>query len=191
MEPRQPAPRARHEKRHEQSRSFPGPRAETAATHRGSRKGPGRERRSRNSLPGPFRGSGVASSSGGGVRGRYCVQGGRGWVSMELRRNYARRPERDFLLGLKWKPLISRTHKNATRKPLLTLLTSDFGGVGTVAGAPSLAPQVASLPLCNLGRFSEPQSPVFLAIFQVFFVPSHQGTWQPVRQLADRPRSRR
>ena len=45
MEPRQPAPRARHEKRHEQSRSFPRPRAETAATHRGSRKGPGRERR--------------------------------------------------------------------------------------------------------------------------------------------------
>ena len=102
MEPGQPAPRARHEKRHEQSRSFVGPGPErkplpsiaVVGRAQGENEGGGI------SLPGPFRGSGIAPSSGGGVRGRYCVQGGRGWISTELRRNYARRPERDSCWAL-------------------------------------------------------------------------------------------
>ena len=78
---------------------FRGPRAETAAKHRGSWKGPGRER-GRGFPPGPIpRLWGCLVLGRGGIRGRYCVQGGRGWISTELRRNYARRPERDFLAG--------------------------------------------------------------------------------------------
>ena len=139
------------------------------------------------SLPGPFRGSGVASSSGGGVRGRYCVQRGRGWISTELRRNYARSPSAIFAVPQVETADQSNAQKRHT-KTSAHVADQRLPGGWDGRRRTLTSPPRRRLPMCTWGPFFPSQNPRFsLRFFRFSLCRGTRGLGCRRRQLLHPP----